>query len=188
MFPRSRCCTPGVLCLPRRHVVATGVGCPASADGSVDVWRHFYYNRSWQVMEIRDALASAEKTENTPPETLLPVQQFVWSQRYIDAPVLRDADADSDEQCDESGDDRLYFLTDANMNVVAAVAKSGGTTGSVVENYKYTPYGTVTSSGTAQGAQPLFCGYWLDAETGLYHVRHRMYNPCNGPGKVSGRE
>jgi len=145
-----------------------------AADGSVDVWRHFYYNRSWQVIELRDGTAS----ENTAPETLPPVQQFVWSQQYIDSPVLRDKNTDgtTDDACD---DNRLCFLTDANMNVTKAV-QDYGVGGTVVESYTYTPYGAVTSSGTAQGTQPLFCGYWHDAETGMYHVRNRMYNPSYG--------
>jgi len=136
----------------------------AEADGSVDVWRHFYYTRSWQVIEIRDALDSEDHEEDEPPESLPPVQQFVWSQRYIDSPVLRDVNTDgtTDDACD---DQRLCFLTDANMNVVMAV-QDYGIGGTVVESYTYTPYGVVTASGTDHGVQPLFCGYWYDAETG----------------------
>jgi RHS repeat-associated protein len=118
--------------------------------------------------------------------------QYVWSRRYIDAPVLRDENKDSDDDCTESGtDERLYYTTDANMNVTALVA----TDGDVVERYMYDPYGQVLVLNGADDADDqvsewsedadntsdwdnelLFAGYWRDAETGLYHVRNRMYH------------
>ena len=100
--------------------------------------------------------------------------QFVWSLRYIDAPILRD-------------NETLYALSDANQNVTALVdgTTGSGTFGEVVERYEYDPYGNVTVMDGAWGARPggslyestiLFAGYWRDSETGLYHVRHRMYH------------
>lgn len=46
-----------------------------------------------------------------------PLEQRVWGQRYIDAPVLRWHDSNSDGTVD----DTLYACNDANMNVTALV-------------------------------------------------------------------
>jgi len=130
----------------------------------VDTYRHFFYNNRWQILETRES-----STENTDPEGLDPLYQYVWSMRYIDAP-----------DCIDGGDQRLYYLTDANMNVTCLV----DTGGDAVERYLYDPYGAVTfldgswssRSASAYDNSILFCGYYRDKETGLYHVRHRVYH------------
>ena len=81
----------------------------------------------------------------------------------------------------------LYYSNDANMNVTALVSASSG---SVVERYVYSPYGSVTIydddwSDTVAWANSkkneiLFCGYRWDPESGNYHVRHRNYHPTVG--------
>jgi RHS repeat-associated protein len=163
----------------KQHVNTT----PAE-DNACDQFRHFFYNAGWQVLETR-----VTTSENTQPEdgAVKPEQQFVWSQRYIDAPILRDRDADADPQTGNLGasgsglDERLYYLTDANMNVTALV----DTGGAAVERYVYDPYGaatiydgswTDTRSASTYSNTVLFAGYWRDAETGLYHVRNRTYH------------
>ena len=35
--------------------------------------------------------------------------RYVWSRRYIDAPVLRDRDAGAGGDLDDEGDDTLYY-------------------------------------------------------------------------------
>ena len=72
------------------------------------------------------------------------------------------------------------------MNVTAVL----DTSGNVVERYMYDPYGNVTVldadwSSDDDGASDvsneiLYAGYRYDTETGLYHVRHRMYHPTLG--------
>jgi len=71
------------------------------------------------------------------------------------------------------------------MNVTALV----DTSGTVLERVVYDPYGNPTfydGSWTSPSATSsydnvvLYCGYHLDAETGLYHVRHRSYHPRLG--------
>jgi RHS repeat-associated protein len=72
------------------------------------------------------------------------------------------------------------------MNVTAVV----DTSGNVVERTMYDPYGNVTVldadwSSDADGASDvsneiLYAGYRYDTETGLYHVRNRMYHPTLG--------
>jgi len=116
-----------------------------------------------------------------------PLKQFVWDVRYVDAPVLRFHDGDTDGTID----DTLYYTTDANMNVTALV----DTDGTVVERYVYDAYGRVTflaadwslqENGDVDGIASnyantvLFAGYRFDSETGLYHVRHRMYHATLG--------
>jgi len=120
-----------------------------------------------------------------------PYEQVVWSPRYIDAPVLRDRDADDDSETGDLGvtdsglDQRFYYTTDANMNVTALI----GTDGSALERYVYNPYGEVTiydddwsdtRSASSYDNAILYCGYYLDSETGLYHVRWRVLHGTLG--------
>ena len=104
---------------------------PGSPNG-VDAYVHFFYNSGWQELESR-----VSASENTGPESLQPTYQYVWSRRYIDAPVLRDKNTDADGLCD---DERIYYLGDANFNVTTLV----NTGGDAVERYVYTPYGVLT--------------------------------------------
>ena len=56
----------------------------------------FYYNASWQVVETRcDWMV--EDTGSEWPVSTEPESQFVWSLRYMDAPVLRDRSADHND-------------------------------------------------------------------------------------------
>jgi len=154
-------------------------------EGDPDVTYDYYYNMSWQILEVHRS-----------DYTYAPYEQYVWDIRYIDAPVLRDRDTADSGTLDET----LYFCNDANMNVTAVV----DTDGDVVERYAYDPYGQVTILNGADGADPdvdgetvfewdpdadgvsdvdnrtLYAGYHLDTETGLYHVRYRTYHPTLG--------
>ena len=153
-------------------------GGPACAASAAHPTR---YTRTWQVIEERQAddVSTANK-ENVATTARC---QYVWDRRYIHAPVLRDRDTDADGECD---DERLFYLTDANFNVVAVTDASAA----VVERYEYDPYGKVTIYNSDWSAtvpwensrknEILYCGYRFDPETGLYHVRHRMYHPTLG--------
>jgi hypothetical protein len=100
--------------------------------------------------------------------------------------VLRDKNTDQDDLCD---DERLYYLTDANMNVTCLT----DTGGYAVERYVYDPYGKVTILNGANGVDKdgavtewaedgdqtasdvdnaiLYCGYRFDNETSLERGR-----------------
>ena len=119
--------------------------------------------------------------------------QYVWCARTIDAAICRDRDTsdgsggDPDGDCTDSDDEHLYYTQDANFNTTALVDASDG---SVVERYVYDPYGTVTIWNEARTStiawanskqnEILFCGYRFDPESGLYHVRRRVYHPTLG--------
>jgi RHS repeat-associated protein len=115
--------------------------------------------------------------------------QYVWDLRYIDSPVLRDEDLDSDGDCTDdegTGSERLCYANDANFNVTALVE----TDGAVTERTIYDAYGQPTlydstwSNTIAESASKAneirFCGYVYDAAVGLYTVRYRVYDPALG--------
>jgi RHS repeat-associated protein len=143
----------------------------------------YYHDESWQVLEERFAggVSDASKDTQTTVDGAAAKVQWLWDVRYIDAPVLRWRDTDSNGSLDET----LYYCNDANMNVTALV----GTSGTVVERYLYDPYGKVSvydGSWTAvawansKQNEVLFCGYRFDPESGLHHVRYRYYHPTLG--------
>ena len=153
----------------KSHIDSEAHGTP----NGVDKYRHFFYNTSWQLLETR-----LSASENTAPDELHLEYQYVRSLRYIDALVLRDENTGTDDDlCD---DERLYYTTDANMNVTALLEDDGD----VAERYAYDPYGSVTTMDPNWTVDTtpdydnhiLYCGYYLDWETGLYHVRNRMYH------------
>jgi RHS repeat-associated protein len=115
--------------------------------------------------------------------------QYVWDLRYIDSPVLRDEDLDSDGDCTDdegTGSERLCYANDANFNVTALVE----TDGAVAERTIYDAYGQPTlydatwtstiAESTSKANELRFCGYVYDPIVGLYHVRHRTYHPTLG--------
>ncbi|MBD3319731.1 MAG: hypothetical protein GF350_01395, partial [Chitinivibrionales bacterium] len=89
-------------------------------------------------------------------------------------------DANDDGDCEDAGDEKLYYCNDANMNVTAVV---DGDSGNVVERYAYDPYGKPhimdasfgSRSSSSYDNEILYCGYRFDPETGLYSVRFRYY-------------
>lgn len=123
--------------------------------GSLNQTRHFYYTDQWQTIEER--LESGGQIAGSAD------RQFVWGLRYIDDLVCRTVNSTHD-----------YAYQDANWNVVlssAALARVG-----------YAPYGQIRSTcPAAQGDlddwQYYFAGYRRDEDTGLYLVRHRVYQP-----------
>jgi RHS repeat-associated protein len=121
---------------------------------------HYYFNHDWQLLEERFVDEQDE---------LLASNQYVWSARYIDAPIIRFHD-----------DNIRYYTADANYNVTATIDSP---TAEVVDRYVYTAYGRATvyddhwtnpAAPTTDG--PLYCGYFFDAESGLYQVRNRYYD------------
>ena len=113
-------------------------------------------------------------------DELLASNQYVWSPRYVDAPIVRFHDGNGDGDYVDAGDNIRYYTDDANYNVTATIDAA---TGDVVERYVYTAYGNATvydddwANPTAPATDgPLYCGYFLDAKTSLYQVRNRYYD------------
>jgi len=134
----------------------------------------YYYNETWQMLEVRkDGSANS-------------FEQFVWDVRYINAPVVRFRDGNTDGDLVDEGDNTLYYTNDANMNVTSLVEPDGD----VVERYAYDPYGKVTVldpdfSADADNKSDfdntiLYCGYFFDDESGLYQVRERYLHVTLG--------
>ncbi|REK44555.1 MAG: hypothetical protein DWQ46_09880, partial [Planctomycetota bacterium] len=94
--------------------------------GGIDL--AFYYNENQQLLE---------EHQGTDED---PLNQYVWDLRYVDAPIVRFHDADLNGVYTDTGDNILYYTSDANMNVTGLVDAS---TGAVVERYHYDPYGAV---------------------------------------------
>ena len=145
---------------------------PADPNG-LDTYVHYFYNTQWQTLETRQTT-----TESDQPESLQPKYQYIWSPRYIDAPVLRDENTDQDSLCD---DQRLYYLTDANFNITTLVDSSGD----AQERYIYDSYGKLTiydatwsstrSTSTYDNAVT-YTGRESDFESGIMHYRNRYYS------------
>jgi RHS repeat-associated protein len=125
--------------------------------------RDYYYSNQWQVLEERIAGTATA--------------QYVWGVRYEDDLVLRDENPGEDEE-------RLYALADYYQPTAIAT-----TSGTVVERYVYTAFGTVSYyngsfesiDGSAYGWTYLYGSYQLDPpvfgeSVALYQVRNRYYN------------
>jgi len=130
--------------------------------------RHCYFSSVWQVIEERVGVSTNAE------------RQFVWGQGYIDDLILRDRDASGTGTLVE----RFYAMHDSNWNVTGLV-DLGAT---VEERYSFSAYGVVTflnssfatRSESGYAWETLLCGYRWDSDTGLYHVRHRVYHPVLG--------
>jgi RHS repeat-associated protein len=70
-----------------------------------------------------------------------------------------------------------YYYSQDDLGSTRALTTS---TGAVADTDTYGPYGNVTAStGTVQN-NLLFCGQYMDAESGLYYLQARYYDPSVG--------
>jgi RHS repeat-associated protein len=149
---------------------------PSSPNG-LDKYEHRFFTTTWQLLETREAPAESDE-----PESLQPTLEYVWSARYIDAPILRDKNTDTDSLCD---DERLYFASDSRMDTEALLT----ITGAVVERYLIDAYGnaviydaswTTTRSTSLYGNSVVFSGHECDPETRLMDFRTRPFATAVG--------
>jgi len=124
-----------------------------------------YIYDGWRCVEERNAAS---------PGTVL--RKYVYGSPYIDELACK-IELDG-------GETRMYYLQDANYNVVALADANGD----VQERCWYEPYGTVTFTDETGAANTpsdesdydntlTFQGRRLDTETGLYYFRNRYYSP-----------
>ena len=145
------------------------------ATGSATSVTRYYYSGQ-QLVESDTAVNGVTTTR----------YQYLWSPRYIDAPILRDT-LNTDGSVNLG--DRIFYLTDANYNVTAVVGMSGGSW-QVVERDRYDAYGKVTvcspngnpigGNASQFGNTILYAGETFDSSTGLYYDRARYYDPQLG--------
>ena len=69
--------------------------------------------------------------------------QYVWSPRYIDAPICRDTVGADGNLIAPTAGGRIYYLDNADYNVTSVVKYISGDW-TVAEHYAYDPYGQVT--------------------------------------------
>ena len=147
--------------------------------GALSEARHFYYSQDWRLLEER-----VEEPGKKPWQGRTD-RRYVWGLRGLDDLVFRDRDTNGNGTLDE----RLYALSDANGNITALYNPTPSPGASpVAERFFYDPYGKPRYLGGDFASQAqsnvawniLYGGYYYDAETGLYHVRNRMYDPLYG--------
>ncbi len=109
--------------------------------------------------------------------------QYLWSPRYIDAPILRDTLNTAGTDIVQA--ERVLYLADANYNVTGLLKyDSQASDWTVAERYTYTPYGVVTyrnadwttAGYSANSNSTLYTGRTLDLLTGLNFYRARFYD------------
>jgi RHS repeat-associated protein len=133
-----------------------------------DVTDDIYYNEANQEIEVRRA-GSATACE-----------QYIWDLRYIDTALVRFRSPTNNGTLSET----IVPLADANHNVTALV----NTSGTVLERYRYCPYGKriiTDAAGTVITASVYdwrigFTGRRHDVETGLAFYRNRYYHATLG--------
>ena len=145
-----------------------GTGIPAGTT------KYLYYSDQEQVLEERwNGTASSD------------VQyQYVWSDAYVNAMVLRDTYSGGALQAN----DRIYTTYNTNYDVTSLIGYNAATqTWGVTERFVYSPYGTVTVLSPTWATQSdtfnwqyMYQGGRQDPITGLYHFDHRDYSTSLG--------
>ncbi|WP_411347183.1 RHS repeat-associated core domain-containing protein [Paenibacillus sp. WLX2291] len=69
-----------------------------------------------------------------------------------------------------------YYLYNGHRDVVQMIA----TDGSVVNSYQYDEWGSLTQQKETVGNEFKYAGETYDAETGLYYLKARYYDPAQG--------
>ena len=140
------------------------------AGGMLDHTRHAYYTDQWQVLE--------ERVDSS----VAPDQQLLWGPTYVDHLILRRRDTSNPPNGDLN--ETVYALQDALWNVTALV----DTTGSVIERYEYSVYGSSTVLSNDFGSRSSsaydwtwrFSGLRRDPNSRLIAQRMRYYHPSVG--------
>jgi len=158
--------------------------------------RQFYYSPDWHVLEERivkqqDLAKYDQNAKRLSDEALILDRLYVWGLNGRDDLVARFRKTASPTGTtkqnlliDEKVDEKLFVLSDSSGQPTALVDEYAN----VLERLDYHPYGRPffmnadfqIKSGSDYDWTNLFGGYTWDEETGLYHVRNRMYHPWLG--------
>ena len=169
----------------RRIIKALDSQSPGNPNG-IDVYEFDYYSGQ-QIIETRQASGTLVNPPSVPNSSGVKYQ-YIWSPRYIDAPILRDIYSGGVLQ--EMS--RIFYLSDANYNITALVNIDAAP----IERYIYSPYGKVTvldsdfnpvaGNQTSYDNTILYTGRELDLATGLYYYSARYYDA--GLGRFVSRD
>ncbi len=89
---------------------------------------------------------------------------YLWQPVGLDVPLRATIDGDA-----------CYFIADGNKNIIALKDATGATT----DDYTYTPFGAVTTSGATDNPFR-FSSEYHDTESDLVYYNYRYYNPTLG--------
>src|SRR5690606_11521074 len=141
---------------------------------TADSGEEYYYGAGWQVLSERDGATSSDDT----------LREYVWGLQYIDEILARDEDKTGDGDTRDVGDETIYYVQDANWNVITLLDESGA----AVERVLYDPYGLPSFlegdwdaiSSSAYGNRVLFTGRLWNPTSLTYDYRNREYSPYLG--------
>ena len=71
------------------------------------------------------------------------------------------------------GADAFFYMYNAHADVTALLSTSG----TIIATYYYDAFGNILEQTGSAGNSILFAGYQYDAETGMYYLNARMYDP-----------
>lgn len=141
-----------------------------------DTGREYFYNQQWQLLEERFVNGGGTATS---------INQYVWSPRYIDAPIVRYHDGNADGDCNistDANDTIRYYTGDANFNVTTTITY-GYNSAKTTQHFVYSAYGEATvydnnwSNAAAPSEDgPTYSGYFFDFETGNDLARTRFFS------------
>ena len=139
----------------------------------------YYYNTQWQLLEERTTTAGTNPTTS--------IDQYVWSARYIDAPVVQFHDANGDGDVSDPGDATLLLHRRRQPQRHGPGRDTSGHGGRALRlrrlRQDHGVYGNDSHwhAGRLAALRPpaneiRYAGYMFDAETGNYLARHRYYS------------
>ena len=148
-----------------------GEAIDSNGDGVVDHQLRFAYDGNQIVLEFEKDGAGAVSVADLS-------HRYLWQPNAVDQLM-----ADERTHLDAGNivtDELLWALTD-HLGTVRDLARSDGTTTSVVNHIVYESFGTIVSqSDSTQGTLFGFTGRPLDTATGLQNNWHRVYDSITG--------
>ena len=142
-------------------------------DGQFDHATRFAYDGNQIALQFDKDVSGAPGSAN-PLAVANLSHRYLWEPGVVDQ-LLADERTQLDANDNVATDELLWALTD-QQGTVHDVARSDGTTTSVVNHVVYESYGTIVSqSDSAQGTLFGFTGRPLDTATGLQNNWHRWY-------------